>query len=96
MKEVYRIPCEMVYKGYQTVDANSYEEAVQFMLDHEKSLNAPTIMEPIEGSLMVKGEAKYGKNAKAIADMHERSGVNILPRETAVNRTMFSDTITKL
>lgn len=96
MKKTYRVPIELKMQGYQTVDADSYEEAVQFMLDKEEYLTTPTIATQVEGSIHVLGEDKYGKNAAAIATMHEEAGLNVLPRDTAVNRTMFTDTITKL
>ena len=96
MKKTFRIPVIHVMKGYQTVDADSYEEAVQFMLDKEQYLKTPTTSQPVEGSMKVLGEDKYGKNADALTKYHESEGMNTLPRDTAVNRTMFSDTITKV
>lgn len=96
MKKTYRVPVEHLQRGYQTVDANSYEEAVQFLLDKGKHLRTPTVSSPVEGTLRVVGEGKYGKNAEKIAEMHEREGLNVLPQDTAINRTMFTDTISKL
>lgn len=96
MKKTYRVPVEYRSKGYQTVDANSYEEAVQFMLDNEKNLRLPTSAKPIEGSMRVIGEAKIGKDAAKIATMHEKRGFDVLPKDTALNRSMYTDTIVKL
>lgn len=96
MKKTYRVPVEHLQRGYQAVDADSYEEAVQFLLDKGKYLRVPTVSSPVEGTVRVVGEGKYGKNAAAIVEMHEKEGLDVLPRDTAVNRTMFSDTISKL
>lgn len=96
MKKTYRVPVEHLQRGYQTVDANSYEEAVQFLLDKGKNLRTPTTSSPVEGTLRVVGEGKYGKNVEKIVAMHEKEGLNILPQDTAINHTMFSDIISKL
>jgi hypothetical protein len=96
MKKTYRVPVEYLQRGYQAVDADSYEDAVQFVLDKGKYLKTPTVSSPVEGTIRVVGEGKYGKDAEAIAEMHAKQGLDVLPRDTAVNRTMFSDTVSKL
>lgn len=96
MKKTYRVPVEFRSRGYQTVDADSYEEAVAFMLKNEQNLSIPTTSTPIEGSMRVRGEGKCGKNAKKIVEIHEKLGFDTLPKDTSLNRTMYSDTITKL
>lgn len=96
MKKTYRVPIEHTMRGYQTVDANSYEEAVQFVLDNGKNLVTPTTSTPVEGSIRVIGQGRFGKDVEAIVNYHEAQGINMLPRDTAINRTMFTDTIPKL
>lgn len=96
MKKTYRVPVEYLQKGYQTVDAESYEDAVQFMLDNAKYLKTPTTSEPVEGTLRVVGEGQYGKDVEAIVKLHEKQGLNMMPQDTAINREMFTETITRL
>lgn len=96
MKKTYRVPVNYLMRGYQSVDADSYEEAVAFMLANEKNLNMPTSAAYVDGTIRVIGENKCGKDIEKIVDMHEKLGFNTLPRDTALNRSMYSDTITKL
>ena len=96
MKKTYRVPVEYLMRGYQTVDANSYEEAVGLMVDRAPLLKCPTHASPVEGSMRVQMQDKVGKDPAILADAHEAAGLNVLPRDTAVNRSMFTDTISKL
>jgi len=96
MKQTYIVPVIHQVKGTQAVNANSYQEAVEFLLQNEKNLSIPNSYVPVEGTLRVDGEDVFGKNAEALANAHENMGVNTLPTSTALHATMFSDTITKL
>jgi hypothetical protein len=96
MKKTYRVPVEHLQRGYQAVDANSYEEAVQFLLNKSKYLKTPTVSSPVEGTMRVYGEGKFGKNAEKIAEMHEKEGLNVMPQDVAVHSTMFSETMMKV
>lgn len=96
MKKTYLVPIECRMAGYQAVDANSYAEAVAFVLKHEKNLIIPEHVLPIGGSMIVKGENKVGRNIEALITHHENEGISVLPKDTAGSRTMFTDTIVKL
>ena len=96
MKKTYLVPIECRMTGYQAIDANSYAEAVAFVLKHESDLIIPEHVLPIDGSMRVKGEDKVGKNIESLIDYHEAQGISILPKDTAGSRTMFTDTIVKL